>query len=98
VFFCVSLLLTSLLLAISVLSVPQNRDEEKISSYECGFQPFEDTRQKFDVKYYVIGILFIIFDIEILLTIPWIQVINIVGLYVMCLFIYILIFGFIYEI
>lgn len=65
-----SLLLTFLLIGVSYFLVFQFRDEEKISSYECGFQPFEDTRQKFDIKYYLVAILFIIFDLEIMFMVP----------------------------
>lgn len=65
-----SLLLTVLLIGVSYFLVFQFREEEKISSYECGFQPFEDTRQKFDIKYYLVAILFIIFDLEIMFMVP----------------------------
>lgn len=59
-----------ILIFFSYLFVKQNEDIEKISSYECGFQPFEDSRNKFNIKYYLIAILFIIFDLELVFLIP----------------------------
>lgn len=55
---------------LSYIFVKQNEDIEKISSYECGFQPFEDSRNKFNIKYYLIAILFIIFDLELIFLVP----------------------------
>ena len=75
-------------------------DVEKFSTYECGFQSFTDTRNKFDVKFYLVAILFIIFDIEIAFVYPWLLVLNnldIYGFYVMCVFLTILTCGFAYE-
>jgi len=69
-----SSLLTVLLFMVSYIFVHQFQDEEKTTSYECGFQPFEDTRQKFDIKYYIVAILFIIFDLEIMIMVPWTQI------------------------
>jgi NADH-quinone oxidoreductase subunit A len=63
--------LTVLIIGASYLLARQNPDAEKLSSYECGFEPYEDTRHVFDVKFCVIAILFIIFDIEIMFLIPW---------------------------
>jgi len=65
-----SLLLTLILFLIPYLLIYQFKEEEKTTSYECGFQPFEDTRQKFDIKYYLVAILFIVFDLEIMFMIP----------------------------
>lgn len=62
--------LSTLLFIISYLVVYQENYFEKISAYECGFEPFEDTRVKFDVRFYLVGILFIIFDIEVLFLFP----------------------------
>ncbi len=82
-----------------ILSV--NRpDKAKLSPYECGFEAFEDTRMKFDVRYYLVAILFIIFDLEIAFLFPWAVVLNELGLYgylAMMLFLGILVIGFIYE-
>ena len=79
---------------------PHRPDPEKLSPYECGFEPFEDARMKFDVRYYLVAILFILFDLEIAFLFPWAVVINEIGLggfFAMMLFLAILIVGFIYE-
>jgi NADH-quinone oxidoreductase subunit A len=98
---CLSLVLALALLLISLVFVPQFREEEKISSYECGFQPFEDTRQKFDIKYYLVAILFIVFDLEIMFMLPWVKAwayVGIFGLIVLFVFLLVLTIGFIYEV
>ena len=77
-----------------------SKDEEKLSPYECGFEAFEDTRTKFDVRYYLVAILFIIFDLEIAFLFPWAVSLDKVGhfgLLSMGLFLAILVVGFIYE-
>jgi NADH-quinone oxidoreductase subunit A len=82
------------------LSGAQNPDSEKLSPYECGFEAFEDARMKFDVRYYLVAILFILFDLEIAFLFPWATVINEVGLpgfLSMMLFLAILTVGFAYE-
>lgn len=70
-FLVFAILLTVLIIGASYLLARQNPDAEKLSAYECGFEPYEDTRHVFDVKFCVIAILFIIFDIEIMFLIPW---------------------------
>lgn len=73
---------------------------EKISPYECGFNPFEDSRNQFDISFYLIGILFIIFDLEVSFLFPWILSLNHIGLFgfiAMLIFLIILTIGFIYE-
>ncbi len=75
-------------------------DSEKLSPYECGFEAFEDARMKFDVRYYLVAILFIIFDLEIAFLFPWaivLQEIGLFGLLAMVVFLAILVVGFIYE-
>ena len=75
-------------------------DSEKLSPYECGFEAFEDARMKFDVRYYLIAILFILFDLEIAFLFPWavvLQEIGFFGFMSMMLFLAILVVGFIYE-
>jgi NADH-quinone oxidoreductase subunit A len=75
-------------------------DSEKLSPYECGFEAFEDTRMKFDVRYYLVAILFIVFDLEIAFLFPWavaLSSIGTFGLVAMGIFLLILIVGFIYE-
>ncbi|MAI84851.1 MAG: NADH-quinone oxidoreductase subunit A [Rickettsiales bacterium] len=74
--------------------------QEKLSTYECGFEPFSDTRGKFDVKFYLVAILFIIFDLEIMFLFPWavaLGEIGFFGFWSMMLFLTILTIGFIYE-
>jgi NADH-quinone oxidoreductase subunit A len=75
-------------------------DSEKLSPYECGFEAFEDARMKFDVRYYLVAILFILFDLEIAFLFPWaivLQEIGMFGLLAMVVFLAILVVGFIYE-
>jgi NADH-quinone oxidoreductase subunit A len=75
-------------------------DPEKLSPYECGFEAFEDARMKFDVRYYLVAILFILFDLEIAFLFPWAVVLQEIGLFgfmAMMLFLGILVVGFIYE-
>lgn len=75
-------------------------DREKVSPYECGFEAYEDTRMKFDVRYYLVAILFIVFDLEIAFLFPWavaLDRIGVFGLLAMGLFLLILVVGFIYE-
>ena len=71
IFLVFAVLLTVLILGASYFLARQNPDSEKLSAYECGFEPYEDARHTFDIKFCVISILFIIFDIEIMYLIPW---------------------------
>jgi len=73
--FC-SVVLTTIIIGASYLIIPQNPDVEKISPYECGFDPFEDARNEVDVRFYLVAILFIIFDIEVAYLYPWAVVIS----------------------
>jgi len=82
------------------LTGSQNPDPEKLSPYECGFEAFEDARMKFDVRYYLVAILFILFDLEIAFLFPWAVVLQDIGWFgfiAMLLFLGILVVGFIYE-
>ena len=88
------------LLSLGFLIGSGSKDAEKLSPYECGFEPFDDTRAKFDVRYYLVAILFIIFDLEIAFLFPWAVSLDTVGrfgLIAMALFLAILVVGFIYE-
>ena len=79
---------------------PSNPDPEKLSAYECGFEPFSDSRIEFDIRFYLVAILFIIFDLEIAFLFPWaISLGNIgtLGFVSMMIFLFILTVGFIYE-
>lgn len=79
---------------------PRAPDSEKLSPYECGFEAFEDARMKFDVRYYLVAILFIVFDLEIAFLFPWAVVfkdIGVTALAAMAVFLGILVIGFVYE-
>ncbi len=81
------------------LVAPNNPDSEKLSAYECGFEAFEDARMKFDVRYYLLAIIFILFDLEIAFLFPWavvIKEIGMAGFIAMMVFLAILVVGFIY--
>ena len=87
------------MLAGAILA-PHRPDSEKLSSYECGFEPFEDARMKFDVRYYLVAILFILFDLEIAFLFPWAIVLKEIGMFgflAMLVFLGILTVGFAYE-
>ncbi len=88
------------LLALGFLIGRGSKDDEKLSPYECGFEAFDDSRMKFDVRYYLVAILFIIFDLEIAFLFPWAVALDTVGhfgLISMGIFLAILVIGFIYE-
>ena len=88
------------LLALGFLLGRGSKDDEKLSPYECGFEAFEDSRMKFDVRYYLVAILFIIFDLEIAFLFPWavsLDAVGTFGLVAMGIFLAILVVGFIYE-
>src|SRR5579872_5299023 len=89
----------AMILASFVLAT-QHPDSEKLSPYECGFDPFEDARVRFDVRYYLVAILFIIFDLEVAFLFPWAVAlgdIGVFGFWSMMIFLAILTVGFIYE-
>jgi NADH-quinone oxidoreductase subunit A len=99
-FILVGIGLGLILLAVGSLVSPNRPDPEKLSPYECGFEAFEDARMRFDVRYYLIAILFILFDLEIAFLFPWAVVlpeIGVFGFWSMMIFLAILIVGFIYE-
>ena len=86
--------------AASYIAAPQNPDPDKVSSYECGFDAFDDARGRFDVRFYLVAILFIIFDLEVAFLFPWAISFKDIGLYgfwSMMVFLGILTIGFIYE-
>lgn len=88
------------LLGIGFLVGRGQKDPEKLSAYECGFEAFEDSRMKFDVRYYLVAILFIVFDLEIAFLFPWAVSLDAVGLYglgAMAIFLLVLVVGFVYE-
>ena len=82
------------------LLAPYRPDTEKNSAYECGFEAFEDARMKFDVRYYLVAILFILFDLEVAFLVPWAVAMNevgMVGFWAMMIFLAILVVGLIFE-
>ena len=96
-----SLLLGLIIFGLSYFLAVQNPDSEKMSAYECGFEPFEDARNKFDVRFYIVAILFIIFDIEVVYLFPWsvsLYSTGFQGFWVMIFFLILLTIGFLYEI
>mgnify|MGYP003638097195 CR=1 FL=1 len=100
IFFFLSLIISIIIFFLSYFLIGQNYDFEKLSAYECGFQPFEDARTKFDVKFYLVAILFIIFDLEVSYLFPWAIYLNNTTFYSfwwMFIFLFILTIGFIYE-
>lgn len=100
IFMIVALLVGGVMLLAGWLLGPNHPDRAKLSPYECGFEAFEDTRMKFDVRYYLVAILFIIFDLEIAFLFPWAIVLEEIGMFgflSMMLFLGILVVGFIYE-
>ena len=87
-------------MVLGKLVSPNRPDSEKNSPYECGFEAFEDARMKFDVRYYLVAILFILFDLEIAFLFPWAVVLKEIGLFgflAMLVFLAILVVGFVYE-
>ncbi len=100
IFLLVSLLFGLVLLAVGFLFGKGRKDGDKLSPYECGFEAFEDSRIRFDVRYYLVAILFIIFDLEIAFLFPWavsLDSIGTFGLIAMGIFLAILVVGFVYE-
>jgi NADH-quinone oxidoreductase subunit A len=99
-FIVVALAFGGLLVAFGWALGPRKPDSEKLSPYECGFEAFEDARMKFDVRYYLVAILFILFDLEIAFLFPWAVSLNDIGAFgfwSMMVFLAILVVGFVYE-
>ena len=100
VFMGVGIAVAVVMLALGFVLGTRRPDSEKLSPYECGFEAFEDSRMKFDVRFYLVAILFIIFDLEIAFLFPWAVVldqIGLVGFIAMAVFLGVLVIGFIYE-
>ena len=99
-FLMIAIILSFGFVVINFLFSPKKPDPEKLSSYECGFEPFNDSRMEFDVRFYLVAILFIIFDLEIAFLFPWaisLGNIGFLGFISMIIFLFILTIGFIYE-
>ena len=100
IFVLVALIISIGFIVLNFLFSPKNPDPEKLSAYECGFEPFSDSRMEFDIRFYLVAILFIIFDLEIAFLFPWAISLGNIGLFgfiSMMIFLFILTIGFIYE-
>jgi NADH-quinone oxidoreductase subunit A len=100
IFLAVAIFMGCAAVGLSFIAGKQNPDSEKLSPYECGFEPFEDARSKFDVRFYLVAILFIIFDLEVAFLFPWAVTLGDIGMFgfwSMVLFLAILTIGFVYE-
>jgi NADH-quinone oxidoreductase subunit A len=100
IFLAIAFVMGGVVIGMGFLLGTRKPDSEKLSPYECGFEAFEDARMKFDVRYYLVAILFIIFDLEIAFLFPWAVVldeIGMVGFIAMMVFLGILVIGFLYE-
>jgi NADH-quinone oxidoreductase subunit A len=100
IFLFIAIVLSFGFVLANFLAAPSNPDPEKLSAYECGFEAFDDSRMEFDVRFYLVAILFIIFDLEIAFLFPWaISLGNIgaLGFWSMMIFLSVLTIGFIYE-
>ena len=100
IFIMVGIVIGVVMVGLGFVLGTRKPDSEKLSPYECGFEAFEDSRMKFDVRYYLVAILFIIFDLEIAFLFPWAIVLDSIGIFgfvAMAIFLGILVVGFIYE-
>tara|TARA_B100000949_G_scaffold222242_1_gene223669 strand:+ start:191 stop:559 length:369 start_codon:yes stop_codon:yes gene_type:complete len=100
IFLFIALALSVGFVFINFILAPNNPDPEKLSTYECGFEAFSDSRIEFDIRFYLVAILFIIFDLEIAFLFPWaisLGNIGLLGFFSMMIFLSILTIGFIYE-
>ena len=100
IFLFIALLISIGFILINFILSPKNPDPEKLSAYECGFDAFDDSRMEFDVRFYLVAILFIIFDLEIAFLFPWaitLGKIGVFGFWSMMIFLAVLTIGFIYE-
>jgi NADH-quinone oxidoreductase subunit A len=100
VFLGIAIAIASAMVGGSILAARQKPYAEKLSAYECGFEPFDDARRRFDVRYYLVAILFIIFDLEVAFLFPWavsLSHIGMLGFWSMMGFLAVLTVGFIYE-
>lgn len=100
IFLVIAAALSILFIVASSLLAPRKPDPEKLSAYECGFNAFDDARMKFDVRFYLVSILFIIFDLEVAFLFPWVFQVaagNVFAFWSMMTFLGVLTVGFIYE-
>ena len=100
IFLVIALGLSIAFVALNFLLSPKKPDPEKLSAYECGFEPFQDSRMEFDVRFYLVAILFIIFDLEVAFLFPWAITLGAIGVFgyvSMMIFLIVLTVGFVYE-
>ncbi|MEK0081666.1 NADH-quinone oxidoreductase subunit A [Geminicoccaceae bacterium SYSU G07066] len=100
IFLAIAIGLAVIIIGASLFVAPQHPEREKLSAYECGFEPFGDARGRFDVRFYLVAILFIIFDLEVAFLFPWAVSLGNIGLFgfwSMIVFLAVLTVGFIYE-
>ncbi len=100
IFLAMAIVLGLILVLAAVVLAVRNPDPEKVSAYECGFNAFDDARMKFDVRFYLVSILFIIFDLEVAFLFPWAVAfgqLSMVGFWAMMIFLGVLTIGFVYE-
>jgi len=100
IFLCIAVAIATAMVLLPLIVAPHRPDAEKLSSYECGFDTFGNARGKFDVRFYLVSILFIIFDLEVAFLFPWavsLRTIGVYGFWSMMGFLGVLTIGFIYE-
>jgi len=100
IFLAIAIVIAGAMVAMSYMVARQRPDSEKVSAYECGFEAFDDARSKFDVRFYLVSILFIIFDLEVAFLFPWAVALGQIGLFgfwSMIIFLGVLTIGFVYE-
>lgn len=100
IFIIIASVISTIIIAVPMFFAVSKPDSEKISPYECGFEPFDDARIEFDVRFYLVAILFVIFDLEIAFLFPWAITLGKIGLFgfwSMMVFLLVLTIGFIYE-
>src|SRR5450432_4040254 len=100
IFIAIAGVIGAVLLVAPFIVAYKNPDPEKVSAYECGFEPFDDARMKFDVRFYLVSLLFIIFDLEVAFLFPWavsFREIGAAGFWAMMIFLGVLTIGFVYE-
>ncbi len=100
IFLAIAIGLSLVIVAAAFIVAKQNPDSEKLSAYECGFEEFDDARRQFDVRFYLVAILFIIFDLEVAFLFPWAVAlgdIGVFGFWSMMIFLVVLTVGFVYE-
>ena len=100
IFSIIALVFSVIAITFSFILSPKKPNNEKLSPYECGFEPFEYARSKFDIRFYLVALLFIIFDLEVAFLFPWavsLKTIGVAGFLSMMFFLFILTIGFVYE-